>query len=129
MQGVSVILTSLFNISSVQSLSHVQLFATLWTTARHTSLSFTISWSLLRLMSVESAMASNHLVLCHPLILVPSIFPSTKVFSNESALHKRWPKYWSFSISPSKECLLGWVILKISISTKLFYNFKVVLIL
>ena len=74
-----------------------------WTIACQASLSFTISWSLLRLMSIESAMASNHLVLCHPFILVPSIFPSTKVFSNESALHKRWPKYWSFSISPTSE--------------------------
>ena len=68
-----------------------------------TSLSFTISWSLLKLMSIESVMQSNHLILCCPLLLLPSIFPSIRVFSNELALHIRWPKYWSFSISPSKE--------------------------
>ena len=68
------------------------------------SLSFTISWSLLNLMSIELVMPSNHLILCLPLLLLPSIFPSIRVFSNESALHIRWPKYWSFSISPSSEC-------------------------
>ena len=67
------------------------------------SLSFTISWSLLKLMSIESIVPSNHLILCCPLLLLPSIFPSMRVFSNESALHIRWPKYWSFSISPSNE--------------------------
>ena len=89
--------------SSVQLLSRVQLFATPWTTARRASLSITNSWSLLKLMCNESAMSSNHLILCHPLLLLPSIFPSIRVFSNESVLCIRWPKYWSFSISPSNE--------------------------
>ena len=91
--------------SSVQSLSRVWLFATPWTTARQVSLSITNSHSLPKLMSIESVMPSNHLILCHPLLLLPSIFPSIRVFSNESALHIRWPKYWSFSfnIIPSKE--------------------------
>ena len=91
--------------SSVQLLSHVQLFATPWTTACQTSLSITNSWSLLKLISIESVIPSNHLILCCLLLLPPSIFPSTGVFSNESALHIRWPKYWSFSfnISPSNE--------------------------
>ena len=89
----------------VQSLSHVQLFATLWTAARQASLSFTISWSLLRFMSIVSVMLSNHLILCHFLLLLPSNFPNNRVFPNESALCIRWPKYWrfSFSISPSNE--------------------------
>ena len=92
-------------VSSVQSLSHVQLFVTPWTAARHTSLSITNSQSLLKLMSVESVMPFNHLILCHPLLLPPSIFPSIRVFSNKSVLRMRWPKYWtfSFSISPSNE--------------------------
>ena len=81
--------------SSVQSLSHVWLFATPWTVARQASLSITNSQSLLKLMSIESVMPSNHLVLCHPLLLPPSIFPSIRVFSNESVLCIRWPKYWS----------------------------------
>ena len=91
--------------SSVQLLSRVRLFATPWTAARQASLSITNSWSLPRLMSIESVMPSNHLILCHPLLLMPSIFPSVRVFSNESSLHIRWPKYWSFSfnISPSNE--------------------------
>ena len=80
---------------------HVQLFVTPWTAAREASL-FTTSRSLLRLMCIESGMPSNHLVLCHPLLL-PSIFPSIRVFSNESVLRIRWPKYWNFSISPSNE--------------------------
>ena len=85
--------------------SHVWLFATPWTTACQASLSFTGTWSILKLMSIESMMPSNHLILCHPLLLLPSIFPSIRVFSNESALCVRWPKYWSFSftISPSNE--------------------------
>ena len=89
----------------VQSLSHVQLFVTRWTVARQASLSFTISWSLLKLMSIESLMPSNHLILCRPLLLLPSIFPSIRVFFNELALCIRWPKYWSFRfcISPSNE--------------------------
>ena len=74
-----------------------------WTAAPQASLSITISWSLLRLMSIESVMASNHLILCHPRLLLPSIFPSSKVFSNESVLCIRWPKYGSFSFSPSNE--------------------------
>ena len=91
--------------SSVQSLSRVWLFATLLTAARQASLSITNSRSLLKLMSIESVMPSNYLILCHPLILLPSVFPSIYVFSNESVLHIRWPKYWSFSftISPSNE--------------------------
>ena len=88
--------------SSVQSLSHVQLFATSWTTAHQASLSFTISQSLLKLTCIESVMPSNHFILCHPLLL-PSVFPSIRVFFNESALRIRWPKYWSFSISLSNE--------------------------
>ena len=97
----------LITVRSVQSLSRVQLFATPWTEARQASLSFTISQSLLRLMSIESVMPSNHLILCHPLILLTWIFPSISVFSNESTLLMRWPKYWSFrfSISPSNEYL------------------------
>ena len=98
-------LSNIISISSVQSLSHVQLFVTPWTAACHTSLSITNSWSLLKLRSIESVMPSNHLILCHPLLLLPSIVPSIRVFSNESALYIRWPKYWSFSfnISPSNE--------------------------
>ena len=89
--------------SSVQSLSHVRLFATPWIAACQASLSITNSWSLLKLMSIELVMPSNHLILCHPLLLPPSIFPSVRVFSNESVLRIRWPKYWSFSISPSSK--------------------------
>ena len=85
-----------------QSPSHVWLFATPWTAAHQASPYFTISWSLLKLM-FESVVPSNHLILCHPLLLLPSIFPSIRVFSNESVLCIRWPKYWSFSISPSNE--------------------------
>jgi len=91
--------------SSVQSLSHVQLFATLWAAARQASLSITNSQSLLKLMSIESVMPSNHLILCHPLLLQLSLFPNIRVFSNESVLRIRWPKHWTFnfSISPSNE--------------------------
>ena len=93
------------NFSSVQSLSCVRLFVTPWTVAYQASLSITNSRSLLELMSIESVMPSDHLILCHPLLLLPSILPSIRVFSIESALHIRWPKYWSFSfnISPSNE--------------------------
>ena len=93
------------SVSSVQSLSRVPLFATLWTAARQASLSFTISQSLLKLMPIESVMPSNHLILCRPLLLLPSVFPSIRVCSNESVLRIRWPKYWSFSfsVSPSNE--------------------------
>ena len=92
-------------VAVVQSLSPVQLFLTSWTVAHQASLSFTISQSLLKLMSVESVMPSNHLILCRPLLLLPSIFPSIRVFSNGLALCIRWPKYWRFSlsISPSNE--------------------------
>ena len=93
--------TTQFNL--VQSLNHIQLFATPWTVARQASLSITKSWGLLKLMSIESVMPSNQLVLCH--LLLPSIFPSIRVFSNESVFCIRWSKYWSFSssISPSDE--------------------------
>ena len=93
---------SLIQFSSV---SRIQLFTITWTAAHQASLSITNSWSLLKLMSFESVMPSNNLILCHPLLLLPSIFPSIRVFSNESALCIRWPKYWSFSfnISPSNE--------------------------
>ena len=91
--------------SSVQLLSRVRPFVTPWTAAHQASLSITNSWSLLQLMSTESVMSSNHLILCHPLLPLPSIYPSIRVFSNESALCMRWPKYWSlsFNISPSSE--------------------------
>ena len=91
--------------SSVQSLSHVRPFATPWTAVRQASLSITNSRSLLKFMSIESVMPSNHLIFCRPLLLLPSIFPSIRVFSNGSALHIRSPKYWSFSfnIRPSNE--------------------------
>ena len=99
-----------FLVAVVQSLSQAQLFATPWTAAQKASLSFNICWSLLKLLFIESVMPSNHLILCHPLLLLPSIFPSISIFSNESALHIRWPKYWSFSfsISPSNE--YSWLI-------------------
>ena len=91
--------------SSVQSLSRVWLFATPWIAARQASLSITNSWNSLRLTFIESVMPSNHLILGHPLLLLPSITPSIRVFSNESTLRLRWPEYWSFSFSiiPSKE--------------------------
>ena len=103
MSGISFL--SCIQFSSVQSLSRVQLFATTWTAAHQASLSITNSWSLLKLMSIELVMPSNHLILCRPLLLLPSIFPSIRVFSNESVLRIRWAKYWrfSFSISPSNE--------------------------
>ena len=88
---------------SVHSLSRVQLFAAPWTAARQASLSITNSRSLLELVSIQSVMPSNHLILYHPLLLLPSIFPSIGVFSNESVIHIRWPKYWSFSFSPCNE--------------------------
>ena len=92
-------------LSSVQLLSCVQLFATPWTAARQASLSITNSWSLPKLMSIELVMPSSHLILCRPLLLLPPLAPSIRVFSSESTLHMRWPKYWSFSfsISPSNE--------------------------
>ena len=104
--------------NSVQSLSCIWLFVTLWTAARQASLTITNSQSLLKLMSIESVMPSNHLILCRPLLL-PSVFPSIRVFSDESVLHIRWSKYWSFSISPwpvisdfgsLKECCYYWAL-------------------
>ena len=102
---VAVSLLSAIQFSSVQSLSHAWLFATPWTAAHQASLYITNTWSLLRLMSIESVMPSNYLILSNPLLLPPSIFPSIRVFSKESVLRIRWPKYWSFSfsISPSIE--------------------------
>ena len=95
--------------SSVQSLSRVWLFETPWTAARQASLPIANSWTLLKLISIESVMPSHQLILCHPLLLLPSIFPSIRVFSIESALHIRWPRYWSlvFSISPLMN-IHGW---------------------
>ena len=92
-----------FKINSVQLLSCVRLFVTPWTAACQASLSITNSWNLLKLMSIESVMSSNHVILCRPLLFLPSIFSSIRVFSKESVLHIRWPKYWrfNFSISPS----------------------------
>ena len=93
--------SDLIHFISVQSLSHVWLFTTPWTAAQQASLSNTNSQSLLKLMSIKLVMSSNHLILCYSLLLLPSIFPSIRVFSNESVLHIRWPKYWSFSFSIS----------------------------
>ena len=117
------------SIESVQLLSHVRLLATPWTAACQASLSITNSWSLLKLMFIESVMPSNHLILCHPIFLLPSIFPSVGVFSNKSALRIRWPKYWSFSFSigPFNEYQgwfpLGWTGL-ISLQSKGLTKFK-----
>ena len=120
--------------SSVQSLSHVWLFVAPWTIAHQASLSMTNSQSLLKLMSIESVMSSNRLILCHPLLLPPSIFPSIRVFSNESALRIRWPKYWSFSfsISPSMNIQdwfplgwTGWISLQSKGLSRVFPNITV----
>ena len=94
-----------WSFSSVQLLSCVQLFATPWTATQQASLSIDNTWSLLKLMCIESVIPSNHLILCRPLFLLPPILPNIRVFYSESTLHKRWPKYWSFSFSiiPSKE--------------------------
>ena len=122
------------DINSVRSLSHVSFFATPWTAAFQASLSIANSCSLLKLMSIESVMPSSHLILCHPLLLLPSNFPSIRVFSSESVLHIRWPKYWSFSfsINPSKEYsglfplgLTGWISL---LSKEIKINLLVLLI-
>ena len=119
----------MFQFSSVTQ--SVCLFATPWNAARQASLSITNSRSLLRLMSIESVMPSNHLILCRPLLLLPSIFPSIRVFSNESVLHIRWPKYWSFSfsISPSNEYsglvsfrIPGWIALPSKGLSRVFSN-------
>ena len=105
-QVLAFVFTSLsffYDLCMLSCFSHVQLFAIPWTAGLQASLTFLISQSLLKLMSIQLLMPSNHLILCCPLLLLPSIFPSIKVFSNESTLHIRWPKYWSFSISPSNE--------------------------
>ena len=99
-----------FQFSSVQSLSRVWLFVTPWTAAYQVSMSSANSWSLLKLMSIELVMPSNHLILCRPLLPLPSIFPSIRVFSNESVLHSRWPEYWSFSFSISPFNGYSWLI-------------------
>ena len=103
--SLSSVKISCVSVSSVQSLSRVRLFVTPWIAAHQASLSITNSWSSPRLMSIKSVMPSSHLILCHPLLLLPLIPPRIRVFSNESTLHMRWPKYWSFSFSiiPSKE--------------------------
>ena len=117
--------------SSIQSLSRVQLFATPWTAACQASLSITNSWSLPKLMSIELVMPSNHLILRCPLLLLPLIFPRIRVFSNESALRIRWPKYWSYSfnISPSNEHpglssfrMIGWISLQSKGLSRVFSN-------
>ena len=104
-QCICILYKYIYNICIVQLLSHVRLFVTPQTAVCQASLSITNSWSLLKLMSIESVMPSNHFFLCRPLLLLPSVFPSIRVFSNESVLPIRWPKYWSFSfsISPSSE--------------------------
>ena len=123
----------IYFITSVQLFSHVRCFATLWTLAHQASLSITNSWSLPKLMSIELVLPSNHLILCHPLLLPPSLFPSMRVFSNESALLKvlEWPKYWSFSfnISPSNEHpglisleWTGWISLQFKGQSSVFSN-------
>ena len=101
----NILCTLKYCIFVVQSLSHVRLFMTPWAAAHQASLSFVISLSLLKFMSIDLMMPFNHLILCHPLLLLPSIFPSIRVFSNESAFHIRWPKYWnsSLNISPSSD--------------------------
>ena len=106
---------NIFQFGSVHLLSCVRLFMTPWTATRQASLSITNSQSSLKLMSIESVMPSNHLILCCPLLLPPSMFPSIRVFSNESVLHIRWPKYWSFSfsISPTNE-YSGWLSFRIA---------------
>ena len=112
-QGMQITIFELFcRTFFVQSLSSVRPFVTPWTAACQASLSFTISWSLHRLMSIELVMPSNHLVLCHNLLLLPSVFPSITVFSNESALCITWPKYWSFSIRPSSKGLTSLISLQ-----------------
>ena len=113
-------------VSSVQLLSRVWLFATPWTAAQQASLSITNSWSLLKPMSIVSVIPFNHLILCRPLLLLPSIFPSIRVFSNESLLCIRWPKCWnfSFSISPSNEYSewTGWISLQSKGLSRVFSN-------
>ena len=123
--------TACANVSSVQLLSHVWPFVTPWITAHQASLSITNSWSLLKLMPIESVMPSRHLILCHPLLLLPPIPPRIRVFSNESTLRMRWPKYWSFSfsVSPSNEHpglisfrIDGWISLQSKGLSRVFSN-------
>ena len=130
--GMAILEDSLVN--SVQLFSHIWLFATPWTVAHQASLSITNFWSLLKLMSIESVMPSNHLILCHPLLLLPLIFPSIRAFSNESVLCIKWPKYWcsSFSISLSNEYsglisfrLTGWISLQSKGPSRVFSNITV----
>ena len=116
----------------VQSLSCVQLYTNPWTAAWQASLSYSISWSLFKLMSIESMMPSSHLILCYLLLLLPSIFPSIRVFSNESVLHIRWPKYWSFIIGLSNEYSglisfrINWFdLLAVQETLKIFYSLTV----
>ena len=110
-----------FIIIVAQSLSYIRLSVTPWTAACHTSLSSAISQSLLKFMSTESVMLSNHLILCHPLLLLPSIFPKIRVFSNESALCIRWPKYWSFSFSISPfNVYSGYLSLQVNFTVHVF---------
>ena len=121
---------TLVRISPVQSLSPVGLFTTPWTAACQVSLSITNSWSLPRLMSIESVMPSNHLILCRPLLLTPSMFPSIRLFSSETVLRIMWPKYWSFrfNIGPSNEhsglisCRTGWISLQSKGLSRVFSN-------
>ena len=125
----NVVLFSVVQLSSVQLLSRVQLFVTPRIAERQASLSITNSRSLPKLLSIKSVMPSSHLILCHPLFLWPPIPPSIRVFSNESTLRMRWPKYWSFSISPSNEHLgliplgwTGWVSLQFKGLSRVFSN-------
>ena len=134
-QSLGKVTISIFPVQfiSVQSLSRVQLFATPWITACQASLSIVNSWSSLKLMSIESVMPSSHLILCRPLLLLPPIPPCIRVFSNESTLLMRWPKYWSFSfsISPSNEHLglilkwTGWISLQSKGLSRVFSNITV----
>ena len=119
----------MYQLSSVQLLSHVQLFATPWITAHQASLPITNSWSSLKLMSIELVMPYSHLILCLPLLLLPPIPPSIRVFSNESTLHMRWPKYWSFSFSISPDAQdwsplgwTGWISLQSKRLSRVFSN-------
>ena len=135
--GASASAPVLLRVSSVQSLSHFWLFTTAWTAARKAFLSITNSRTLLNLMSIESVMPSNHLILCCPLLLLPSIFQSIKIFSSESVLHISWPKFWSFSfiISPSNEHsgqisfrMDGWISLQSKGLSRVFSWVKIIIL-
>ena len=112
----------IFMFSSVQSLSHVRLFVIPWTAACQASLFITNSWSLLKLISIESVIPFNHLILCRPILLLPSIFPSIRVLSSESVLRIRWPKYWSFSFRISSLGLTRWISLQSKGLSRVFSN-------